>query len=206
MQQTCGACRGQGTVIADPCPTCRGRGAVQVERTVQINVPPGVDEGNTLRVGGEGEGGDPGAPPGDLYCVLRIRPHPLFVRQASELHCEVPIAFSQAALGGPLEVPTLEGRFMNVTLQRGAQAGDEIRVPGKGMPSVRGGRTGDLVIHLRLVTPTGLNKRQEELFRELAELDGKHVSPEHTSFLDRVKAFFTSHAESSAGEKTTKGA
>ena len=103
----------------------------------------------------------------------------------------MPITVSQAALGGALEVPTLEGKYANATLQRGTQAGDEIRISGKGMPHVRGGRAGDLVVHLRVVTPTNLTKRQEELLRELAELDGKHVSPERKSFLDRVKDFFT---------------
>ena len=194
VQQTCGACRGQGTVITDPCKTCRGQGAVEVEREVIVAIPAGIDDGNTLLVRGEGEGGDPGAPAGDLHCIIRVRPHPLFVRQATELHCEVPISFGQAALGGALEVPTLEGKYVNATLQRGSQGGDEIRLPGKGMPNVRGGRTGDLVVHLRVVTPTGLTKRQEELLREMADLDGKHVSPERKSFLERVKAFFSESA------------
>ena len=204
VQQTCGACRGQGTVITDPCKTCRGQGAVQVERDVILTIPPGIDDGNTMIVRGEGESGDPGAPAGDLHCIIRVRPHPLFVRQATELHCEVPVAFSQAALGGPLEVPTLEGKYVHATLQRGSQGGDEIRLPGKGMPNVRGGRTGDLVVHLRVVTPTNLTKRQEELLRELAELDGKHVSPERKSFLERVKAFFTA-SETTDSETPNKG-
>jgi molecular chaperone DnaJ len=204
VQQTCGACRGQGTVITDPCKTCRGQGAVQVERDVVLTIPPGIDDGNTMIVRGEGESGDPCAPAGDLHCIIRVRPHPLFVRQATELHCEVPIAFSQAALGGPLEVPTLEGKYVNATLQRGSQGGDEIRLPGKGMPNVRGGRTGDLVVHLRVVTPSNLTKRQEELFRELADLDGKHVSPERKSFLERVKAFFTA-SETTDSETPNKG-
>ena len=204
VQQTCSACRGQGAVITDPCKTCRGQGAVQVERDVTIAIPPGIDDGNTLLVRGEGEGGDPGAPAGDLHCIIRVRPHPLFVRQATELHCEVPIAFSQAALGGSLEVPTLEGKYINATLQRGTQGGDEIRLPGKGMPNVRGGRAGDLVVHLRVVTPTNLTKRQDELLRELADLDGKHVSPERKSFLERVKAFFTA-SETTDSEKPNKG-
>jgi molecular chaperone DnaJ len=192
IQQTCGACRGQGVVITDPCRTCKGAGAVQVERELTVAVPAGIDDGMTIRLQGEGEGGDPGAPPGDLYCVMRVRPHKLFVRQGLELHCEVPITFSQAALGGSLEVPTLEGRYIHATLQRGTQSGDEIRITGKGMPNVRGGRPGELVIHLRVVTPRNLGKRQEELLRELAELDGKHVPPERKSFLDRVMEFFSS--------------
>jgi molecular chaperone DnaJ len=170
---------------------CRGNGAVQIERALTVEVPAGIDDGMRMCIRGEGEPGEPGAPAGDLYCFVRVRQHPLFVRQGPELHCEVPITFGQAALGGPLEVPTLEGKYATATLLRGAQAGDEIRISGKGMPSVRGGRPGDLVVHLRVVTPTNLTKRQEELLRELAELDGKHVSPERKSFMERVKEFFT---------------
>jgi len=194
VQQTCSACRGQGAVISDPCKTCRGRGAVAIERTLTVSVPAGIEDAMRMCLQGEGEAGDPGAPPGDLYCLVRVRQHPLFARNAQELHCEVPITCSQSALGGPLEVPTLEGKFINATLPRGTQAGDELRISGKGMPHVRSGRAGDLVVHLRVVTPTNLTKRQEELFRELAELDGKHVSPERKSFLERVKTFFTAAA------------
>jgi molecular chaperone DnaJ len=190
IQQTCAACGGSGTVVTDPCPTCHGGGTVEVKREVEVNIPPGVDNDVSIRLSGEGEIGDPGAPAGDLYCVVRVRKHPLFVRQGTDLHCEVPITFSQAALGGPIEVPTLEGKFLTQTLKRGSQTGDEIRAPGKGMPHLRGGRSGDLVVHLRVVTPRNLTKRQEELFRELGEIDGNHVPPERKSFLDRVREFF----------------
>jgi molecular chaperone DnaJ len=192
IQQTCSVCRGRGTVITDPCGRCRGAGVVQIEKALTVQVPAGVDEGMSIRLNGEGEAGDPGAPPGDLYCVIKVRQHPLFVRHNQELHCEVPITFSQAALGGPLEVPTLDGKYVTAQLARGTQAGDEIRVQGKGMPHVRGGRPGDLVVHLRVVTPRKLTKRQEELMRELGEIDGNHVPPERRSFLDRVKEFFGS--------------
>jgi molecular chaperone DnaJ len=161
-----------------------------VRREVEVTIPPGVDNDVSIRLTGEGEAGDPGAAAGDLYCVVRVRKHPLFVRQGTDLHCEVPITFSQAALGGPIEVPTLEGKFLTQTLKRGSNPGDELRVQGKGMPHLRGGRTGDLVVHLRVVTPRNLTKRQEELFRELGEIDGNHVSPERKSFLDRVREFF----------------
>jgi molecular chaperone DnaJ len=196
IQQTCSACRGQGSVISEPCKACRGHGAVEVERALTVSVPAGIDDGMRMCLQGEGEAGDPGAPPGDLYCLVRVRQHPLFARNGQELHCEVPITYSQAALGGTLEVPTVEGRYINASLQRGTQAGDEIRIPGKGMPHLRGGRAGDLVVHLRVITPTNLTKRQEELLRELAELDGKHVSPERKSFLERVKEFFSSASAS----------
>lgn len=192
IQQTCSACGGRGQVITDPCPACRGAGSVEAERELQVNVPPGVDDGMVIRLQGEGEGGGPGGVPGDLHCLVRVRPHKLFVREGTELHCEVPITISQAALGGALEVPTLEGKFVHVSLARGTQTGDEIRVPGKGMPHVRGGRPGELVAHLRVVTPRNLTKRQEELLRELAEIDGQNVAPERKGFLDRVKELFTS--------------
>jgi len=207
IQQTCGACRGQGTVITDPCTTCRGRGSITAERELSVAVPPGIDDGMRICLRGEGASGDPGAPPGDLYCLVRVRQHPLFVRQAQDLHCEIPITFSQAGLGGTLEVPTLEGKCINATLQRGTQSGDEIRIPSKGMPAVagvRGSRNGDLVVHLRVVTPRNLSKRQEELLREMAELDGKHIPPERKSFLDRVKEFFASWSQPRPGESATE--
>jgi molecular chaperone DnaJ len=191
IQQTCSACGGHGQVITDPCTTCHGRGAIQVERTITIAIPPGVDNDVSIRVSGEGEAGERGAPPGDLYCVIRVRKHPLFVRHGLDLHCEVPVTFSQAALGSPLEVPTLEGKVVTQTLKRGTQSGDEIRISGKGMPHLRGGRPGDLVVHVRVITPRHLTKRQEELFRELEELEGKEVSPERKSFLDRLREFFS---------------
>jgi molecular chaperone DnaJ len=190
IQQTCPSCGGRGSVVTDPCTACHGGGAVEVKREVEVVIPPGVDNDVSIRLSGEGEAGDPGAPAGDLYCVVRVRKHPLFVRQGTDLHCEVPITFSQAALGGPIEVPTLEGKFLTQTLKRGTQHGDEVRVQGKGMPHLRGGRAGDLVVHLRVLTPRNLTKRQEELFRELGEIDGNHVPPERKTFLDRVRDFF----------------
>jgi molecular chaperone DnaJ len=202
IQQTCGACRGQGRVIADPCRSCRGAGVIQVSREITVQVPAGIDEGMSIRLNGEGEAGEPGATPGDLYCQVRVRPHRIFQRHNLELHCEVPITFSQAALGGPLEVPTMEG-WTTATLPHGAQTGDEIRLSGKGMPHVRSGRAGELVAHLRVVTPRNLTRRQEELLRELAELDGNHVSPERKGFLDRVMEFFGS--TSAKKEAESKG-
>jgi molecular chaperone DnaJ len=187
MRQTCGACHGQGQIITDPCETCHGNGLVEVERTLDVNIPPGVDTGVTLRVPGEGEAGAPGAPPGDLFCQLR---------DGQDLHCEVPITFSQAALGASIEVPSLEGKMLTQTVARGTQSGDQVRIHGKGMPHVRTGRRGDLVVHLRVVTPSNLTKRQEELLRELAVLDGQNVAPERKSFLDRVRQFFGGSGES----------
>jgi molecular chaperone DnaJ len=201
IQQTCPGCGGRGQVITDPCPRCRGNGVIEVQREITVNVPPGVDNDVSIRLTGEGEAGERGAPPGDLYCVLRVRKHPLFVRQGQDLHCEVPVTFSQAALGSAIEVPTLEGKFITQNLKRGTQNGEELRISGKGMPHLRGGRPGDLVVHVRVIVPRNLTKRQEELLRELDELEGKHVSPERKSFLDRVRAFFGSSAVADANPR-----
>lgn len=191
VQQTCRTCNGRGNVVTDPCPKCQGRGREVIKRTIDVSVPPGVDTGNRIRLSGEGEAGDPGAPRGDLYCLLRVREHPFFQRDGSNLLCQYPITFSQAALGTELEIPTLMGTSITHDLKKGAQAGDVIRLGGHGMPSLRGGRKGDLLVQLIVETPKHLTKRQEELFRELAEIEKKHVSPQRKSFLDKVREFFT---------------
>jgi molecular chaperone DnaJ len=190
IPQTCPGCGGRGLVIPEPCPRCRGNGTVEVERELTVNIPAGVDNDVSIRLTGEGEAGERGAPAGDLYCVLRVRQHPYFVRHGQDLHCEVPVTFSQAALGGAIEVPTLEGSFLKYTLKRGTQSGEQLRIGGKGMPHLRGGRPGDLVAHVRIVVPRTLSKRQEELLHELDELDGKHGSPERKSFLERLRGLF----------------
>jgi molecular chaperone DnaJ len=162
-----------------------------VQRSVVVNVRAGVDNGDRLRVSGEGEAGEPGAPRGDLYCVIRVREHLLFHRDGPNLICRVPVTISQAALGAEIEVPTLDGPIKH-TLRRGTQAGDVVRIAGRGVPNLRaGGRVGDLLVQVLVETPRNLTKRQEELFRELAEIDQKHVSPERKSFLDKLKQFFT---------------
>jgi molecular chaperone DnaJ len=199
VQQTCSACRGQGTVVADPCPKCHGSGRVKVVRELSITIPPGVEDGAQMIARGEGEAGAPGAPRGDLHIEFRVRQHPLFVRHGADLHCEVPITFSQAALGGAVEVPSLAGKALNIHIPRGAQHGDEIQASGKGMPT-RQGRFGNLVVHLRVITPRNLTKRQEELLRELGEIDGKNMAPEHKSFLDRVRDFFSTFTTNEAGD------
>lgn len=199
MQQTCRGCGGRGVVITDPCPSCRGQGRVAVRRSIEISVPPGVDTGSRIRLTGEGEAGDPRAPRGDLYCVIRIREHPFFRRDGSSLICQVPITFSQAALGGDIDVPTLEGAITHA-LKRGVQSGDVIQISGHGMPSLRGGRRGDLLVQIIIETPRNLTKRQEELFYELSEIDQKHVSPQRKSFLEKLRSFFTPEPpESSTG-------
>jgi molecular chaperone DnaJ len=198
VQQTCRACGGSGSVITDPCTVCAGQGRVMAKRTMDVSIPPGVDTGTAVRLGGEGEAGDPGAPRGDLYCLVRVREHALFKRDGPHLICQVPITFSQAALGADIEVPTLEGKISH-PLKRGTQSGEVLRIPGQGMPGLRGSRRGDLLVQVIAETPRSLTKRQEELFRELAELDQKHVSPERRSFLDKLRQFF-------AGEEFQKDA
>jgi molecular chaperone DnaJ len=200
QQVPCPECQGYRTTVPDPCPGCRGQGRVQSKRTLEITIPPGVDDGNRIPLRGEGEAGGPGAPPGDLYILVRVREHELFKRHERDgrhLICQIPITFSQAALGGDIEVPTLAGPITH-KLQRGIQSGDVARIPGRGMPAhpnERGGSPGDLYVQLIVDTPRNLTKRQEELLRELAELDKSHVSPQRKGWLDRVREFFTASGE-----------
>jgi molecular chaperone DnaJ len=194
VQQTCRACGGSGSIITDPCARCHGKGRLRVERSVDINVPAGAFTGVQLAARGEGEAGQPGAPRGDLICEIHVREHPLFQRDGDDLICQVPITFSQAALGGSIEVPTLDGPIEH-NLKRGLQPGDAFRITGQGMPSLRHKRKGDLVVVVNVETPRNLTKRQEELFRELAEIDQKHVSPQRKSFFDKIREFFTGTTE-----------
>jgi molecular chaperone DnaJ len=185
---TCPSCQGKGQMIADPCRDCKGRGRVQESAEVDVDVPPGVDTGMHLRVRNQGEAGEPGAPAGDLYVLVQIDPHSLFERSGSDLHCRVPISFAQAALGTEIDIPTLAGRE-TLQIGRGTQPGDVIRLRGKGMPDPRGGMRGDLLLHVGIDVPKKLTKKQEELLRELAELDKSHVSPERKSWLDTVAEY-----------------
>jgi len=190
IQQTCRGCGGSGVVITDPCAGCRGWGRTQVSRTLELNLPPGVFDGFTFALQGEGNAGAAaGAPRGDLICEVQVREHPLLHRDGDHLFCRLPISISQAALGGPVMVPTLDG-MIDQELPSGLQTGDIVSIAGKGMPSLRSGRHGDLKVQVIVETPKKLTKRQEELFRELAELDHKHVTPQRKSFFDKVKEFF----------------
>lgn len=182
---TCPTCRGKGTMITDPCRDCAGRGRVQESTEVTVEVPAGVDSGMHLRVRGQGEAGEPGGAPGDLYVLINIQPHKFFQREGSDLHCRLPLAFTQAALGSEVEVPTLQAKE-TVTIPAGTQPGETIRLRGKGMPDPRGGPRGDLVLHVQVEVPKKLAKRQEELLRELAELEHQHVTPERKSFMKQL--------------------
>jgi molecular chaperone DnaJ len=202
VQQTCRACGGRGLIITDPCAVCHGNGRVPARRTIEIQIPPGVDTGMRIPIRGEGEAGDPGAPRGDLYCRINIREHAVFTRDGHHLICQVPITISQAVLGGTIDVPTLEG-VISQSLKRGTQTGEVLRIAGKGMPDVRGRGQGDLLVQVVVETPRHLTKRQEELFRELAEIDKKNVSPQRKSFFDKLRGLFASDkAEPEKGDTT----
>jgi molecular chaperone DnaJ len=189
IRQSCPGCGGYGYVITDPCPVCRGRGRVSARRNLDVEVPPGAFTGLRLIVRGEGEAGEPGAPRGDLICEVHVKEHPLFYRDGDNLVCQVPIAFSQAALGADIEVPTLDGPIVH-TMKPGTQSGDVFRLLGRGMPNVRSGQRGELRVMVLVETPRSLNKRQEELLRELAELDNKNVSPQRKSFFEKIRNLF----------------
>ncbi|MBK1632033.1 molecular chaperone DnaJ [Thiohalocapsa halophila] len=192
IQQTCPACRGTGSVIDDPCKHCRGSGRLREEKTLSVKVPPGVDTGDRIRLAGEGEPGEQGGPPGDLYVQVMVQEHPIFTREESHLFCEVPISFATAALGGEMEVPTLSGKVV-LKVPAGTQTGKMFRMRGKGVKPVRGGPVGDLICRVVVETPVNLTERQKELLRELDETlahGGKHHSPHSTSWLDGVKSFF----------------
>ena len=191
VQTTCPACRGAGEVIRDKCPKCSGSGREAKVARIEVKVPPGVDNGMQLCVRGEGEPGDRGGPRGDLYCDIHVADHPLFKRQGHDLVCAVPLSYPQAALGTELEIPLLDGRHQ-LTISAGTQPGEIIRLRGKGMPDPHSRRKGDLLIQIHMEVPKKLTQRQEELLRELSELERTNVSAHQKSFLEKIKDYFAS--------------
>lgn len=192
IQQTCPRCQGRGTIIPEPCETCRGAGRVEEQKTLSVKVPAGVDTGDRIRLSGEGETGEHGAPPGDLYVQIQVKPHPIFTREANDLYCEVPIDFTTAALGGDLEVPTLDGR-LSLKVPTETQTGKMFRVRGKGVKPVRGGPTGDLLCRVVVETPVNLTREQKDLLQQFAETmaaGGERHTPQQGGWVDRVKKFF----------------
>ncbi|OOG20658.1 molecular chaperone DnaJ [Thioalkalivibrio denitrificans] len=192
VQQTCPRCHGTGKVITDPCHACHGQGRVEEHKTLSVKVPPGVDSGDRIRLSGEGEAGLNGGPPGDLYVQVHVKPHKLFTRKGNDLLCEVPISFTTAALGGELEIPTLDGR-VNLKIPEETQSGRLFRLRGKGVKSVHGGAQGDMICRVSVETPVNLTRRQKELLRELDETmkaGGSRHSPQEEGWLDGVKGFF----------------
>ncbi|TRX57287.1 molecular chaperone DnaJ [Thalassomonas sp. M1454] len=194
VQQTCPTCSGRGKVIKDPCTKCRGQGRVEKTKTLSAKIPAGVDTGDRIRLSGEGEAGEMGAPAGDLYVQVNVRDHKIFVRDENNLYCEVPISFTSAALGGEIEVPTLEGK-VKLKIPSETQTGKMFRLRGKGVKSVRSSMTGDLMCKVVIETPVNLNSEQKELLTKLQESMGEgkaagHNRPKEQGFFDGVKTFF----------------
>lgn len=193
VQQPCPTCHGRGKVIKEPCSKCHGNGRIEKYKTLSVKIPAGVDTGDRVRLSGEGEAGENGAPSGDLFVQVHVLPHNIFERDGNNLHCEVPINFTIAALGGEIEVPTLDGR-VKLKIPAETQTGKIFRMKSKGVKSVRGGLQGDLMCHIVVETPVKLSEKQKELLKEFGEsLGGKRGeknSPRSKSFLDGVKKFF----------------
>lgn len=189
IQTGCPRCRGQGKVVREPCAECEGHGRIGRRREVEVRVPAGVDEGTLLRVPGEGEPGDAGAPNGDLQCVIRVRPHEFFARQEDHVLLELPVTFTQAALGASIEVPTIDGKDA-LKVKRGTQSGDLFTLRGKGIVDPHSGARGDQIIRVVVEVPKKLSKKQEELLRQLAETEDTHVSPQRKSFFEKIKGYF----------------
>ncbi|MGE3480786.1 MAG: molecular chaperone DnaJ [Gammaproteobacteria bacterium] len=192
IQQTCPRCRGLGKIISEPCADCHGHGRVKETKTLSVKIPAGVDTDDRIRLAGEGEAGEHGGPAGDLYVLIRVRPHPIFVREGTDLHCEMPISFVTAAIGGDLDVPTLDGR-VTLKVPGETQTGRLFRLRGKGVRSVQGGAVGDLLCRVVVETPVNLSEQQKDQLREfertLQEKNESH-SPRARSWLDGVKKFF----------------
>lgn len=191
VQQTCPNCHGQGKTITNPCPDCHGQGRVQKHKTLSAKIPAGVDNGDRIRLSGEGEAGENGGPAGDLYVQIQVKPHAIFTREDSDLLCEMPISIATAALGGELEVPTLKGR-LKLKIPAETQSGSSFRMRGKGIKPVRGGPVGDLLCRVFVETPVKLGSKQKELLREFEQslqADSKSHSPKSDSWMDRVKRF-----------------
>ena len=192
IQQTCPKCHGTGKFIAEPCGSCHGAGRVKQHKTLAVKIPAGVDEGDRIRLSGEGEHGVNGGPSGDLYVQIHLKAHPVFQREQNDLHCEMPISFTTAALGGEIEIPTLDGAA-NLKIPAETQSGKIFRLRGKGIKGVRSHSHGDLLCHVVVETPVNLTDRQKELLRELDETskgDAERHNPRAKSWMDRVRDFF----------------
>lgn len=189
IQQTCPRCHGSGKIIADPCGTCHGQGRVKKHKTLSVRIPAGVDEGDRIRLAGEGEAGVNGGPPGDLYVQIHLKAHALFKRDGDDLHCEMPVSFATAALGGEVEIPTLDGHA-RLKVAPETQSGQVLRLRSKGIKGVRSNAPGDLYCHVVVETPVKLSSKQKELLREFEALSQQNNNPKAQSFMDRVKEFF----------------
>ncbi len=192
VERTCPTCNGLGQIIKNPCNSCGGAGRVEKDRSLSVNIPAGVETGTRIRLGGEGEAGLRGGPSGDLYIFIEVEDHKLFERDGVNLFCRVPVAMSTAALGGNIEVPTIDGGRARVQIPSGSQSGRQMRLRSKGMPALRGGGSGDMFIELAVETPVNLTSRQKELLREFEEISEQNNNPESHSFFSSVKSFWDS--------------
>ena len=192
IQQTCPKCHGTGKIITDPCAPCGGAGRIKRNKTLEVKIPVGIDNGMRIRSSGNGEPGTNGGPSGDLYVEIHIKPHPVFQREGDDLHCEMPISFAKAALGGDIEVPTLSGK-VSFTIPEGTQSGKTFRLKGKGIKGVRSGYAGDLFCHVAVETPVKLTEKQKDMLRDFEKLTtegGAKHSPQSKTWKDKVKDFF----------------
>ena len=191
VERTCHTCSGLGQIIKNPCKSCNGAGRVEKDRSLSVNIPRGVETGTRIRLSGEGEAGMRGGPAGDLYIFIEVAPHELFERDSNNLYCRVPVSMGTAALGGSIEVPTIDGGRGRVQIPAGSQSGRQMRLRGKGMPALHGGGTGDMFIELAVETPVNLTARQKELLKEFEDLS-ENNNPESSSFFSSVKNFWDS--------------
>lgn len=192
LQQTCPKCQGTGRIITDPCPSCQGAARVKKQKTLSVKIPAGVDEGDRIRLSGEGEPGVNGGPAGDLYVQIQVKSHSVFQRDHDDLHCEMPVSFTTAALGGEIEIPTLDGSA-KIKIPSETQSGRVFRLRGKGIHGVRSRATGDLLCHVVVETPVNLTERQKELMREfesISQREPERHNPRAKSWMDKVKEFF----------------
>ncbi|MFY2824121.1 molecular chaperone DnaJ [Ruegeria sp. MALMAid1280] len=189
VERSCPTCSGLGQIIKNPCKSCNGAGRVEKERALSVNIPAGVETGTRIRLAGEGEAGMRGGPPGDLYIFVEVSDHKLFERDSVNLYCRVPVSMAKAALGGSIEVPTIDGGRGRVQIPAGSQSGRQMRLRGKGMPALRGGGVGDMFIELAVETPVNLTSRQKELLKEFDDM-GEDNHPESNSFFSSVKSFW----------------
>ncbi|HHW30206.1 MAG TPA: molecular chaperone DnaJ [Clostridiaceae bacterium] len=187
--KTCEVCHGEGKVITDPCTKCNGRGRIRKNRKIKLNIPAGIDDGQTISLRGEGEPGLRGGPPGDLFVHVRVKPHPIFQRQGNDVVCDIPISFVQAALGAEIEVPTLDGKI-KYHIPEGTQTDTVFRIRGKGIPYLRSTGRGDQFIKVVVEVPKKLNEKQKELLRQFAQLSGEEVQEQGKGFFDKVKEAF----------------
>ena len=190
IERTCPTCGGRGSIIKNPCKVCQGTGQVQKERSLSVQVPPGVQDGTRIRLGGEGEPGQRGGPPGDLYIFVSVEPHELFKRDGADLLCEITVPFTEAALGGSVEVPTLDGGRTKVAVPSGTPSGKQLRLRGKGMPVLQSSRVGDLYLEINVETPQNLTAKQKDLLKQFAAESATSQNPESERFKARTAKFW----------------